>query len=298
MFKMSLLIMTKGNKIYWKGVEQLKNDPSFVKNAHNEFPEHLPINGSSDNSRRDFLKMMGFGIAAVSTVACEAPVKYAIPYVNKPVDVDVSIPNYYASSFTMGSDYCSVVVKTREGRPIKIDGNTYSKVSGGATTPRVESSILTLYDKQRLKSPMLNNKEANWSEIDKFVNESLSSSKNTYVISNSISSPSTRGVINDFLKKNNGKHVEYDAVSYDGMLDANKEHFNKRKLPSYDFSKAKTIVSFGYDFLGSSFNSSLFNKQFAKTRKVNAKNREMSRLYSFESNLSLTGSNAWHSKSC
>ena len=294
MFKMSLLIMTKGNKIYWKGVEQLKNDPSFVKNAHNEFPEHLPINGSSDNSRRDFLKMMGFGIAAVSTVACEAPVKYAIPYVNKPVDVDVSIPNYYASSFTMGSDYCSVVVKTREGRPIKIDGNTYSKVSGGATTPRVESSILTLYDKQRLKSPMLNNKEANWSEIDKFVNESLSSSKNTYVISNSISSPSTRGVINDFLKKNNGKHVEYDAVSYDGMLDANKEHFNKRKLPSYDFSKAKTIVSFGYDFLGSSFNSSLFNKQFAKTRKVNAKNREMSRLYSFESNLSLTGSNADH----
>ena len=294
MFKMSLLIMTKGNKIYWKGVEQLKNDPSFVKNAHNEFPEHLPINGSSDNSRRDFLKMMGFGIAAVSTVACEAPVKYAIPYVNKPVDVDVSIPNYYASSFTMGSDYCSVVVKTREGRPIKIDGNTYSKVSGGATTPRVESSILTLYDKQRLKGPMLNNKEANWSEIDKFVNENLSNSKNTYIISNSISSPSTRGVINDFLKKNNGKHVEYDAVSYDGMLDANKEHFNKRKLPSYDFSKAKTIVSFGSDFLGSSFNSSLFNKQFAQTRKVNAKNREMSRLYSFESNLSLTGSNADH----
>ena len=100
MFKMSLLIMNKGNKTYWKGLEQLKNDPSFVKNAHNEFPEHLPINGSSDNSRRDFLKMMGFGIAAVSTVACEAPVKYAIPYVNKPVDVDVSIPNYYASSYT------------------------------------------------------------------------------------------------------------------------------------------------------------------------------------------------------
>ena len=294
MFKMSLLIMSKGNKTYWKGIEQLKNDPAFVKNAHNEFQEHLPINGSSDNSRRDFLKMMGFGIAAVSTVACEAPVKYAIPYVNKPVDVDVSIPNYYASSYNMGSDYCSVVVKTREGRPIKIDGNTYSKVSGGGTTPRVESSILTLYDKQRLKSPMLNNKESNWSEIDKFVKENLSNSKNTYLISNSISSPSTRGVINDFLKKYNGKHVEYDAVSYDGMLDANEEHFSKRKLPSYDFSKAKTIVSFGYDFLGSSFNSSLFNKQFAETRKVNANKREMSRLYSFESNLSLTGSNADH----
>ena len=81
MLKVSLLIMKKGNKTYWKGIEQLKNDPAFVKNAESEFPEFLPIKDSSDNSRRDFLKMMGFGLAAVSTAACEAPVKYAIPYV-------------------------------------------------------------------------------------------------------------------------------------------------------------------------------------------------------------------------
>ncbi len=286
--------MSIEKKTYWKGIEQLKNDSSFVKNSQNEFPEFLPISGSSDNSRRDFLKMMGFGIAAASLAACDAPVKKAIPYVNKPVDIDPSIPNYYASSYTMGSDYSSIVVKTREGRPIKIDGNNYSKVSGGGTTPRVESSVLTLYDKQRLKGPMLSNKEANWTEIDKFVSENLQKSKNTYIISNSISSPSTRGVINDFLRKYNGKHVEYDSLSYDGMLNANQEHFNLRKLPTYDFSKAKTIVSFGYDFLGASFNSSLFNKQFAQTRKVNADNRKMSRLYCFESNLSLTGANADH----
>ena len=79
MFKMPLLNMSEGKKTYWKGIEQLKNDPAFVKNAQNEFPEFLPIQGSSDNSRRDFLKMMGFGLAAVSAAACEAPVKYAIP---------------------------------------------------------------------------------------------------------------------------------------------------------------------------------------------------------------------------
>ena len=78
MLKMPLLIMSEGKKTYWKGIEQLKNDPAFVKNAQNEFPEFLPIQGSSDNSRRDFLKMMGFGLAAVSAAACEAPVKYAI----------------------------------------------------------------------------------------------------------------------------------------------------------------------------------------------------------------------------
>ena len=177
--------MKKGNKTYWKGIEQLKNDPAFIKNSQNEFPEFLPINGSSDNSRRDFLKMMGFGLAAVSTAACEAPVKYAIPYVDKPVDVDASLANYYASTYSMGSDYCSVVVKTREGRPIKIDGNIFSKISAGCTSSQVESSVLTLYDRQRLQFPMLNNKESNWRDVDKYVKEELSNkgSNKMYIVS-------------------------------------------------------------------------------------------------------------------
>ena len=288
--------MKKGNKTYWKGIEQLKNDPAFIKNSQNEFPEFLPINGSSDNSRRDFLKMMGFGLAAVSTAACEAPVKYAIPYVDKPVDVDASLANYYASTYSMGSDYCSVVVKTREGRPIKIDGNKFSKISAGCTSSQVESSVLTLYDRQRLQFPMLNNKESNWRDVDKYVKEELSNkgSNKMYIVSHSVNSPSTLDVINKFSKKFDVKHVEYDTSSYSGMLDANKESFGKRKIPFYDFSKAKTIVSFGYDFLGNSFNHNLFNKQFTKQRVVNRDKREMSRLYTFESNLSLTGANADH----
>ena len=190
MLKVSLLIMKKGNKTYWKGIEQLKNDPAFVKNAESEFPEFLPIKDSSDNSRRDFLKMMGFGLAAVSTAACEAPVKYAIPYVDKPVDVDATLANYYASTYSMGSDYCSVVVKTREGRPIKIDGNKYSKISAGCTSSQVESSVLTLYDRQRLQFPMLNNKESNWRDVDNFVKEGLSKKglNKIYIVSHSVNS--------------------------------------------------------------------------------------------------------------
>lgn len=296
MLKVSLLIMKKGNKTYWKGIEQLKNDPAFVKNAESEFPEFLPIKDSSDNSRRDFLKMMGFGLAAVSTAACEAPVKYAIPYVDKPVDVDATLANYYASTYSMGSDYCSVVVKTREGRPIKIDGNKYSKISAGCTSSQVESSVLTLYDRQRLQFPMLNNKESNWRDVDNFVKEGFSKKglNKIYIVSHSVNSPSTLDVINKFSKKFDINHVEYDTSSYSGMLDANQESFGKRNIPFYDFSKAKTIVSFGYDFLGSSFNHDLFNQQFTKQRVVNRDKREMSRLYTFESNLSLTGANSDH----
>lgn len=290
--------MSIKKKTYWKGIEQLKNNTEFIKEAQNEFPEYLPLKGSSDNSRRDFLKMMGFGIAAASVAACEAPVKKAIPYVNKPVEIDPTIANYYASTFSMGSDYCSIIVKTREGRPIKIDGNSSSIVSVGSTSSQVESSVLTLYDKQRLKGPLMDNKESSWDNIDIYIKNELSklkaSGKKTYIISNSICSPSSLEVINNFVKNNNGFHVQYDHVSYNGMLDANYMHFGKRKLPFYDFSKAKTIVSFDYDFLGSSFNHNLFNRQFTKTRKVNRNNKTMSRLYSFESNLSLTGANADH----
>jgi molybdopterin-containing oxidoreductase family iron-sulfur binding subunit len=78
------------------------------------------------------------------------------------------------------------------------------------------------------------------------------------------------------------------------MLEANNSSFGIRKLPFYDFSKAKIIVSFGYDFLGSSFNNNLFNKQFAKSRRVSRNQKKMSRLYSFESNLTITGANADH----
>ncbi len=111
--------MKENKKTYWKGLEQLSNDPEFVKHADREFPEVPSVIGEDGSaSRRDFLKVMGFSLAAASLAACEAPVRKAIPYVNKPVDINPSIPNYYASTFSSGGDYAAIVVKTREGRPI------------------------------------------------------------------------------------------------------------------------------------------------------------------------------------
>src|SRR3954464_5165315 len=129
-------------KTYWKGLPELKNDVSVIKNASNEFGDAPEDNG---HSRRDFLKMMGFGVAAVSLAACETPIRKAIPYVNKPIDIDPSIANSYASSLLNGGDYCSIVVKTREGRPIKVEGNALSGVTKGGTSAQVEASVLSLY---------------------------------------------------------------------------------------------------------------------------------------------------------
>lgn len=289
--------MKNNTKQYWKGLEELTKNPEFEKYADKEFAEHLPINEESEGdgtNRRDFLKMMGFGIAAASLAACEAPIRKAIPYLNKPVDVDPGVPNYYASTYLNGSDFASIVVKTREGRPIKIEGNKLSSLSGGGTTAQVQASVLSLYDKERLQNPELDGKVVTWAELDKAVGSKLSAvSGKIALVSNSVFSPSTLAAIEALKAKYpNVEQVEYDQISFSGALSANEKSFGKRVIPSYDFSKANTIVSFDADFLGEWLNSSLFNKQFAQTRKLGPKKKTMSRLYSFESNLSLTGSNA------
>jgi len=288
--------MKETKKQYWKGLEELTNNPEFVKYADKEFAEYLPINGESEGngaSRRDFLKLMGFGVAAASLVACEAPVRKAIPYLNKPTEIDPGIPNYYASTYVSGNDYCSVVVKTREGRPIKIDGNKLSSVSGGGTSAQAQASVLSLYDKERLQHPQIGGKDVSWEDLDQQVAAKLGAANRIALVSNSVFSPSTLGAI-DALKTTYAgiDHIQYDQVSFHGVLSANQTGFGKRVVPSYDFSNAKTIVTFAADFLGGWLNSPLYSKQFAKTRKLGPDKKEMSRMYSFESNLSLTGSNA------
>ncbi|MFT4739117.1 MAG: MoCo/4Fe-4S cofactor protein with predicted Tat translocation signal [Cyclobacteriaceae bacterium] len=281
-------------KKYWKGLEQLQGASHFEKHANKEFAEELPLNGNEEPSRRDFLKMMGFGVAAVSIVACETPIRKAIPYVKKPDTIDPSIPNYYASTYVSGSDVASVVVKTREGRPIKVEGNKLSPLTGGGTSSQIESSVLSLYDKERLTGAKMDGKETSWEEVDAFVTKELAAATGiVYLVSNSIASPSTLKAIGELKAKyNKVEHVAYDQLSVSGMLDANEASFGKRAVASSNFENAKTIVSFGADFLGSGPNKTLANKQFAASRKLSETKKTMSRLYAFESNLTLTGANA------
>ena len=118
----------------WVGTEDLNNDSAFALEAEKEF-KHDPTIVEADNSlaanRRDFLKVLGFSLgAATIAAACDTPVRRAIPYVVKPDAIVPGIATYYASSFVKGGDYCPVLVKTREGRPIKIEGNSLSSITG------------------------------------------------------------------------------------------------------------------------------------------------------------------------
>ncbi|MFM7428460.1 MAG: TAT-variant-translocated molybdopterin oxidoreductase, partial [Flammeovirgaceae bacterium] len=288
--------MSTTKKTYWKGLPELKNDPAHVKHADKEFVD-LGVQEDPGHSRRDFLKMMGFSVAAASLAACEAPVRKAIPYIVKPVDVDPGIPNYYASTYINGGDYCSVVVKVRDGRPIKLDGNALSSVTKGGTSAQVEASVLSLYDNYRLRGPKKGGENSDWDTIDGEITSKLAeiaaNGGQIRIVSNTILSPSTKAAIEKFkVKYPTTTHVQYDPISYFGMWKANEESFGKGLIPSYDFSKAKVIVSVGADFLGTWLSPIEFTKGYAVNREVSEEKRDMSRHYQFESNLSLTGANA------
>ena len=293
--------MKENKKRYWNGLEQLNKDPEYVKYADREFPQELPLdkddNGSASSSRRDFLKMMGFSVAAASLAACEAPVRKAIPYLNKPVNLEPGVPNYYASTFSLEGDYCSVVVKTREGRPIKIIGNTLSPVSKGGTSAQVEASVLSLYDKTRLTGPMANGEKTEWevadAEITDHLNKIAQSNGQIRILTHSMLSPTTRSIIEKFIGKYpSARHIIYDPDSKHGIRIANMTNFGQSRIPAYHFNKAQVIVSFSADFLGTWLNPVGFSRDYAKLRKINKEHRKMSRHYQFESLMSLTGSNA------
>jgi len=295
------------DKKYWQSFGESSSSDLSKKQAEDEFPVEPPLlnldsKGLLDikTPRRDFLKYIGFSTAAATLAAsCEMPVRKVIPYLNKPENMVPGVADYYATTYVSGGDAISIVAKVRDGRPIKIEGNEMSGITKGGTSARVQASVLDLYDTARLRYPvqMVNGvpqEVTSFEAFDKLVAGSMAAQTgSTILLTSTITSPTSKQIIAEFLAKNPGSHhVQYDADSFSGMLQANEASYGKRAIPSYHFENAKVIVSLGADFLGTWLSPIEFARQYAKGRKIDEKAPEMSRHYQFESLVSLTGANA------
>jgi len=290
------------NKKYWKSVEELENSSIVEALRNNEFVEEIPTDeflgnaealSTSGTSRRDFLKYVGFSTAAVTLAACEGPVHKSIPYVLQPEQIIPGVADYYATTVFDGFDFANLLVKTREGRPIKIENNTIAGAKFSANA-RIHASILGLYDSARLKEPKVDGKDSSWSAVDLKIKSSLADAKakggQVVLLTNTLASPSTDKLIAEFIAKNpNAKHVVYDAVSSSEALDAFEAVYGQRALVDYDFSKASLIVSVGADFLGD-WQGGGYDTGYAHGRIP--QNGKMSRHFQFESNMTLSGAAA------
>jgi len=317
------------NKRTWQDLSELTGSGEAIKGRDSEFSEPLPIDrilsdkkfSGAGTNRRDFLKFLGFGLGAATLAACETPVIKSIPYVVKPEEITPGVANWYASTYYDGQDYASILVKTREGRPIHIKGNPRFGInrrpdgSKGSINARINSSVLPLYDNERLKGPMMNHGEGlmqhSWSDADKAIGAKLADISHKggriVVLTHTIISPSTREAINVLRAKygmalNTGDdalsvqvggtvdHVQYDTISYNGLVNANAKSFGKRVMPGYDLAKADVLVGVDADFLATWGTTTVASWQYATRRKPDG--GAMNKHFQFESRLTLTGANA------
>jgi MoCo/4Fe-4S cofactor protein with predicted Tat translocation signal len=283
---------------FWKSVEELHQHTALHHGPRytGEFPGGLPAaNGKhSDTTRRDFLALMGFSLAAAGLSGCRGPVQNAIPLLVGSDQIVPGVSNYYATTCRGCASSCSLVVKQRDGRPIKIEGNAESALFGGGTCATGQATVLSLYDDARLRGPAWHGQPAKWEEIDQHVIEALreaqSKQRRIALLSATINSPSTREIIAELKRQYpTFTHVTYDTVSFSAMRAANAASFGRAVVPHYSFDKARVIVGLEADFLGTWLSPVEFARQYAATRKPEG---NPALHIQFESSLSVTGSNA------
>jgi molybdopterin-containing oxidoreductase family iron-sulfur binding subunit len=293
---------------YWKSPEELRSGPSL----RGEFPGGLPtllsdLSGppsdgaerpsedhDSETSRRDFLTLMGFSVTAAGLAACRAPEQKAIPMPVATDEMIAGVPNYYATTCGGCASACSLVVKQRDGRPIKVEGNDASVLFGGATCATGQATVLSLYDNERLRGPLWEGKPAEWAEVDEKVISGLEAAHakegKIVLVSTTITSPSTLAIIERWRRAfPSFQHVQYDPLSAAALRAASAQAFGRAVVPHYAFDRARVIVGLDADFLGTWLSPVEFARQYARGRKPE---RPPTLHVQFEPGMSVTGSNA------
>jgi Fe-S-cluster-containing dehydrogenase component/anaerobic selenocysteine-containing dehydrogenase len=298
---------------HWIGVEELdgkywSNPATKEKRGQEFFDKPVEAIDALDRSskggmaRRDFLTVMGASMAMASFACARRPVHKIIPYVVQPEEIVPGNANYYAS--TSRVDGSGILVKTREGRPIKIEGNPDHPINRGKLTAQSQAAVLSLYDPDRLKAPLFNpevrssgsSKEVSWEDADRAIGAKLKSASRVRVLTGDMRSDSTNRAIREFLAGfSNGAHVQYDSMALNEIAEGQAVAYGTAVVPRYRYDQADVIVSLGSDFMGADLNAVENRADWAKHRKLNSKaasQASLSKLYAFESAFTITGSNA------
>jgi len=245
-------------------------------------------------SRRDMLSLLGFSLGAAGLAGCRAPVQNAVPLPLASAEMVPGVATAYATTCGACPAACALVVKQRDGRPIKIEGNDASPLTGGGTCAVGQASVLGLYDEGRLRGPLLDGRPASWADVDERVSGVLAGGRGdprkVVLLSGTIASPSARAAIDAFAAAHpTFQHVVHDATSLSAVREAHRRCFGAATVPHFRFDRARVVVGLAADFLGTWLAPVEFARQYARTRTADA-----TRAFhvQFESGVSVTGSNA------
>jgi Fe-S-cluster-containing dehydrogenase component/anaerobic selenocysteine-containing dehydrogenase len=247
-----------------------------------------------DATRRDVLSLMGFSLGALGLGGCRAPVQHAVPLPAASAEMVPGVPNLYATTCGGCSASCGLVVKQRDGRPIKIEGNEASTLTGGGTCAAGQATVLSLYDDARLRGPLWQGSPVSWAEIDRHIRTELArggrDGRDVVLLSQTITSPSTLALLDElravFPKF---RHVVYDPLSAAALREANRRCHGAAVVPHYRFDRARVVVGLEADFLGTWLAPVEFARQWARRR---SGDRDRAFHVQCEAGMSVTGSNA------
>jgi len=289
---------------YWKTIEDYYGAPAVEKLRGEEFfarPEEFFDSiekGGLTAKRRDVLKLGGLAMVFAAASCARKPIEKIMPYASAPEEVVPGVANWYASTCAACAAGCGILAKTREGRPIKLEGNPDHPLNKGKLCGRGQASLLDLYDPDRQRFPArLNGPEKEpvqmaYEGIEQAIAEAIKSAPDKAVLmTGPIHGPAKSKLIDDFLQAFPGlRHYVFNPLANDGLSEARHKCFGNRAMPRYRFDKAETIVILGADPLAGGHSDIEFAAGFGVGRKIH--DDKMSKVFVFESRLSLVGGNA------
>ncbi len=286
------------NKTYWKSFRELGKDPDVLEQLKHEFPADYdePSSGASSMTRRTFIGLMAAS-AALAATGCRRPEQQIVPYVRKPEYLTPGIADQFTTAFTHQNFAAGLLVRSREGRPVKIEGNDLCSISGGKAMPLTQASLLSLYDPDRMLRPTVHDSDSTplnaMRRMADAVREVTGKGKSVRIIVDEHASPSLARLYGELEAMiPNTRVVTWPAIAAGGAAEASRQLLGIDAVLVPDLSRADVILGVESDFMGTDPEALYHIRNFAKRRKPETGAPDMSRFYSAEAAMTMTGSNA------
>ncbi|HKB40285.1 MAG TPA: TAT-variant-translocated molybdopterin oxidoreductase, partial [Gemmataceae bacterium] len=189
-------------RTFWRGLEELAGTEAFREMVQREFP-HQASEWSDPISRRRFLTLMAASLALAGLAGCnQKPAEKILPYVRQPEGLVPGRPLFFTTAMTLAGYATGLVVTSREGRPVKVEGNPDHPASRGATDAYTQASLLTLYDPDREQAVGYVGRIRTWGEALTALRARLKETKGegVRVLTEATTSPTLTRLLSRLLK--------------------------------------------------------------------------------------------------
>jgi molybdopterin-containing oxidoreductase family iron-sulfur binding subunit len=283
---------------YWRGLEEIAETEEFQQWVSDEFPNRESL---MQVDRRSFLKVMGASLALAGVAGCRfMPEEKMVPYIKAPEDVVPGKPLLFASAMPWHGYAKGILVTSREGRPIKIDGNPTHPSTLGSSDIWMQAAILDMYDPDRAKNTILDGNVAPYEEFLKAARAVLTApaapgTAPFRILIEPTTSPTLAAQAALLKSRYPGvRFHEFEPAGQHNVRGGSQLAFGQDVDTVYHFDKAKVILALDGDFLQQMPGSVRYARDWAAGRRVRQAKKEMNRTYAVESTPTLTGANADH----